>query len=109
MGNQSSASIVGIGDIRVQTNVGCYLTLRDVCYISDLRLNLLSANGSLIVARGKLCCTLYKTHLKVCSGELNAIEEKTSPNLWHRRLGHVSEKGIKLLAGKSLILADVTI
>lgn len=129
MGNQSSASIVGIGDIRVQTNVGCYLTLRDVRHIPDLRLNLLSANvldeegykhtfgegkwklskGSLTVARGKLCCTLYKTHLKVCSGELNAIEEKTSPNLWHRRLGHVSEKGIKLLAGKSLIPADVTI
>uniref|UniRef100_A0A3Q7IYR6 Retrovirus-related Pol polyprotein from transposon TNT 1-94-like beta-barrel domain-containing protein n=1 Tax=Solanum lycopersicum TaxID=4081 RepID=A0A3Q7IYR6_SOLLC len=89
MGNQSSASIVGIGDIRVQTNVGCYLTLRDVRHIPDLRLNLLSANvldeegykhtfgegkwklskGSLTVARGKLCCTLYKTHLKVCSDD----------------------------------------
>uniref|UniRef100_A0A3Q7IYG7 Uncharacterized protein n=1 Tax=Solanum lycopersicum TaxID=4081 RepID=A0A3Q7IYG7_SOLLC len=122
MGNQSSASIVGIGDIRVQTNVGCYLTLRDVRHIPDLRLNLLSANvldeegykhtfgegkwklskGSLTVARGKLCCTLYKTHLKVSSSELNAIEEKTSPNLWHRRLGHVSEKGIKLLADDQL-------
>ncbi|VFQ84241.1 unnamed protein product [Cuscuta campestris] len=118
MGNQSSASIVGIGDIRVQTSVGCYMTLRDVRHIPDLRLNLLCANvldqegykhtfgegkwklskGSLTVARGKLCCTLYKTHLKVCTSELNAVEEKTSPNLWHRRLGHVSEKGIKLLA-----------
>uniref|UniRef100_A0A3Q7GYL8 Retrovirus-related Pol polyprotein from transposon TNT 1-94-like beta-barrel domain-containing protein n=1 Tax=Solanum lycopersicum TaxID=4081 RepID=A0A3Q7GYL8_SOLLC len=89
MGNQSSASIVGIGDIRVQTNVGYYLMLRDVRHIPDLRLNLLSANvldkegykhtfgegkwklskGSLTVARGKLCCTLYKTHLKVCSDD----------------------------------------
>ena len=32
------------------------------------------------IARGDLCCTLYKTHLKVCSGELYAVEERSSPN-----------------------------
>ena len=129
MGNQSSASIVGLGDIRVKTTVGCMLTLRNVRHIPDLRLNLLSANvldqegfqhtfgdgkwklskGSMTVARGELCCSLYKTYLSICSGELNAVEEKNSPNLWHRRLGHMSDKGLKCLAGKSLIPVDTTV
>lgn len=123
MGNQSSANIVGLGDIRVKTSVGCMLTLKNVRHIPDLRLNLLSANvldkegykhtfsdgkwklskGSMTVARGQLCCSLYKTYLEVCSGELNAVEENNSPNLWHRRLGHMSDKGLKILAGKSFI------
>ncbi|CAH9088439.1 unnamed protein product [Cuscuta epithymum] len=129
MGNQSSASIVGLGDIRVKTSVGCILTLKGVRHIPDLRLNLLSANvldqegfkhtfgdgkwklskGSMTVARGELCCSLYKTYLTVCSGELNAVEEKNSPNLWHRRLGHMSDKGLKCLAGKSLIPIDTAV
>ena len=129
MGNQSSASIVGLGDIRVKTSVGCMLTLKNVRHIPDLRLNLLSANvldqegfrhifgdgkwkfskGSMTVARGELCCSLYKTYFSVCSGELNVVEEKNSPNLWHRRLGHMSNKGLKLLAGKTLIPVDKAI
>lgn len=44
MGNQSSARIVGLGDIRVKTSVGCTLTLKNVRHIPDLRINLLSAN-----------------------------------------------------------------
>ena len=44
MGNQSSASIVGLGDIRVKKSVGCMLTLKNVRHIPDLRLILLSAN-----------------------------------------------------------------
>lgn len=107
----------------MKTSVGCMLTLKNVCHIPDLRLNLLSANvldkegfkhtfsdgkwklskGSMTVARGQLCCSLYKTYLEVCSGELNAVEENNSPNLWHRRLGHMSDKGLKILAGKSYI------
>ncbi|KAL6201926.1 hypothetical protein ACLB2K_025638 [Fragaria x ananassa] len=43
--------------------------------------------GSLVVARGKLCCTLYKTYDKICKGELNVTDD-SSPSLWHKRLGH---------------------
>ena len=35
MGNQSSATIVGIGDIQVKTSIGCMLTLKDVRHIHD--------------------------------------------------------------------------
>ena len=123
MGNKSTSQIMGIGDIHLQTGVGCTLILKDVRHIPDIRLNLISVSvldkeglehsmkggrwkltkGSLVVARGKLCCTLYKTYVKVCKGQLNAVEDDASPNLWHRRLAHISEKGLQLLAKQSLI------
>ena len=86
MGNKSVSQISGIGDICIQTSMGCTLTLKDVCHIPNLRLNLIyvhmldkdgynhfisSGNwkltkGSLVVARDRLCCSLYKTQAKVC-------------------------------------------
>ena len=66
------------------------------------------SKGSMTVARGDLCCTQYKTHLKVCFGELYAVEKRSSPNLCYRRLGHMREKGIKLLASKAVILVDTS-
>ena len=59
--------------------------------------------GSLVVARGILGCSLYKTQEKVCGGQLNAVDDDTSPNLWHKRLAHMSEKGLQLLAKQSLL------
>jgi len=59
--------------------------------------------GFFPVARGELCYTLYKTHVKVCCGKVNAIEDDASPNLWHHRLAHMSEKGLKILSKESLI------
>ena len=59
--------------------------------------------GSLVVARGRLCCSMYKPQAKVCGGQLNAVDDDTSPNLWHKRLAHMSEKGLQLLAKQSLI------
>ncbi|KZV54610.1 hypothetical protein F511_28981 [Dorcoceras hygrometricum] len=79
----------------------------------DLRLNLLSgvaldkqgytnhfSNGTwkmskaaLLVARGHICGTLYKTHAKICTDTLNVAEKEGSKTLWHQRLGHMSEKG----------------
>lgn len=115
--------------IRVKRSVRCMLARKNVRHIPDLILNLLFANvldrerfqhilvdgqwklskNSSTIARGNLCCTLYKTCLSVCSGELNAVEEKNSHNMWHRTLGHIHDKWIKLLIGKSLIPVDRTI
>ncbi|KAF8391931.1 hypothetical protein HHK36_022271 [Tetracentron sinense] len=124
MGNTSHSKIIGIGDVCIQTSVGCTLTMKDVRHVPDLRLNLISGialdrqgyenyfgngrwklnMGSLVVTKGKACCTLYKTHAKVCKNELNAVEDSSSPNLWHKRLGHMSEKGLQIMAKKALIL-----
>ncbi|KAA8526119.1 hypothetical protein F0562_007781 [Nyssa sinensis] len=123
MGNTSHSKIVGIDDVCIRTSVGCMMTLRDVRHVLDLRLNLISGialdregymnyfgngvwkltKGSLVVARGKACCTLYKTNLKMCRDGLNSIEDGTSPNLWHKRLGHMSEKGLQILVKRSFI------
>jgi transposase InsO family protein len=123
MGNKSYADIVGIGDICVETNTGYTLKLKDVRHIPDMRLNLISISvldkegyeshlgngkwklfkGSLVFARGKICCTLYKIQVKLCRDVVNAAQDDSTPDLWHRQLAHMSEKGLKILAKKSLI------
>ena len=55
-------------------------------------------------ARGKIYCTLYKIQVKLCKDVVSATQEDSSPNLWHRRLAHMSEKGLHILAKKSFIL-----
>uniref|UniRef100_A0A2N9J1S8 Integrase catalytic domain-containing protein n=1 Tax=Fagus sylvatica TaxID=28930 RepID=A0A2N9J1S8_FAGSY len=80
MGNKSYADIVGIGDICVETNTGYTLKLKDVRRIPDMRLNLIS--------------------ISVLDKE---AQDDSMPDLWHRRLAHMSEKGLQILAKKSLI------
>ena len=53
--------------------------------------------GSLVVAKEKSPTTLYNVHVKLCKEEVNAVEESYS-DLWHTRLGHLSEKGLIILA-----------
>ena len=110
MGSKSISQITGIGDICIQTSMGCTITLKYVRHILDLRLNLISMHmldkdgynhfinsgnwkltkGSLVVTRGKFYCSLYKTQVKVCEGQLNAVDDCTSLDLWHKRLAHMS-------------------
>ena len=45
MSNESLADIVGIGDICLQTDVGCTLTLKNVRHVPDMRPNLLSTHA----------------------------------------------------------------
>lgn len=128
MGNNGSSKIIGIGDVCLETNTGCKLTLHDVRHVPDIRLNLISAGklddegyanhfsngkwklskGSLIVAHGKKQQTLYVTSGKL-SSQLNVAEE-CSTELWHKRLGHMSEKGLQILTRKQLLpLKDVNL
>ena len=57
---------------------------------------------SLVLAREKIFGTLYNTQVKVCKDVVSATQEDSTPNLWHRRLAHISEKGLPILAKKSL-------
>nr|XP_040249189.1 uncharacterized protein LOC120966742 [Aegilops tauschii subsp. strangulata] len=118
MGNSGSSAIVGKGSICIETNTGCGLVLDDVRHVPDIRLNLLSVGklddikhpsyfgegkwkltkGSLIVARGSKQGNLYVTKTKLCNEVLNIAEKDTSVELWHKRLGHMSEKGMHALA-----------
>ena len=57
--------------------------------------------GTMVVAK-EVCCTLYKTVGKICKNGLNVATD-SPPSLWHMRLGHMSEKGIQILAKKKFI------
>ena len=59
--------------------------------------------GLLVFARGKICCTLYKIQVKLCRDMVNAAQDDSTPDLWDKRLAHMSEKGLQILAKKSLI------
>ena len=99
--NNSFANIIGVRDIHLKTNVGYTFTLKEVRYVQNLRLNMISTHaldrvdfhnhfrdgkwklmkGSLIVARGNLSSTLYKTQMKLLRKEMHTLENVTSPNL----------------------------
>ena len=59
--------------------------------------------GSLVLAGWKICCALYKTQVKMCKDVVCATQEDSTPNLWHRRLAHISEKGLQILVKMYLI------
>ena len=123
MGNSGASKIVGIGDICLETGIGNKLVLKDVMHVPDIRLNLISTGrlddegftnffaeskwkltkGSLIVAKGKKLNTLYDIEAKLHKKEINVVQKDASIELWHRRLGHINEKGLQTLARKQFL------
>lgn len=57
----------------------------------------------MVVTRGHICSTLYKTHVKIDIDSLNIVEAEASPNLWHKRRRHMDKKGLDTLAKKAFI------
>ncbi|VFQ72060.1 unnamed protein product [Cuscuta campestris] len=123
MGNDGRSQVVGIGVVVLETKAGMKLVLKNVRHAPDIRLNLISTSvlddegymstfgdgqckltkGSLIVARGKKCSGLYWTNASVSIDSVNAVESDSCSELWHRRLSHISEKGLDCLAKKNVL------
>ncbi|URD96234.1 Retrotransposon protein [Musa troglodytarum] len=97
MGNHDTADIIGMGDIHIKTNLGCKLVLKDMRHMVDLRLNLISV--------GRLDDEDYDSRLqaKAYDEQLNDTEKDFSMELWHRRLGHMSEKGLQALSKREVL------
>ncbi|RVW69025.1 Retrovirus-related Pol polyprotein from transposon TNT 1-94 [Vitis vinifera] len=114
----SALDIVGLGDVRISLPNGSVWLLEKVRHIPDLRRNLISVGqlddeghailfvggtwkvtkGARVLARGKKTGTLYMTS---CPRNTIAVADvSTDTSLWHRRLGHMSEKGMKMLLSK---------
>ena len=55
------------------------------------------------MVRGKNQNTLYVMEAKLHKGEINAAQRDVSIELWHRRLSHISEKGLQTLARKKFL------
>ena len=123
MGNNDRAKIVSKGDVHLETTNGTKLILKSVRHVESLRLNIISVGklddegysskfgggqykltkGSMIIARGKKVSHLYYIHTKLSSVFVNALENEDQGVLWHKRLGHMSEKGMTLLFKKNVL------
>ena len=123
MGNENLSKVVGKGDVCLETMEGAKLVLRDVRHVPDMRLNLISVDkldgegychtfkngqwkltkGALVVARGKKQSKLYVTEAKISLEVANSTEIVDDVALWHKRLGHMSEKSMVKLAKKKVI------
>src|SRR4051812_5664792 len=123
MGNDNNCKIVGMGEVHIETNTGYKLVLKKVMHVPHIRLNLISTGqldddgyqshfgggkckifkGSLVVAKGIKSTTLYTTDVKMSTGNINIFDNEAQTELWHKRLGHMSEKGMQILARKKLL------
>ncbi|GJW74762.1 putative RNA-directed DNA polymerase [Tanacetum coccineum] len=123
MGNTGLSRIAGIRDICLKFDTGMELVLHNVKHVPDIKLNIISTGlldedgyhncsgnglwkvtlGSLIVAKGKRESKLYMTHPKISKSIVNAIDNDDMTELWHKRLGHMSEKGMSILSKKNVL------
>ena len=98
------------------------MVLRNVRHVLEIRLNLLSVSvpddegfnnllgerkwkllkGRMVVARAQKMRSLYVMNAKVCQEEANMVDNDSS-ELWHKRLAHMSLKGMEILSKKNFL------
>ncbi|RVX13352.1 Retrovirus-related Pol polyprotein from transposon TNT 1-94 [Vitis vinifera] len=114
----SALNVVGLGNVRISLPNESVWLLEKVRHILDLMRNLISVGqlddeehailfvggtwkvtkGARVLARRKKIGTLYMTS---CPRDTIAIADaSTDTSLWHHRLGHMSEKWMKMLLSK---------
>ncbi|RDX88352.1 hypothetical protein CR513_30073, partial [Mucuna pruriens] len=111
MGNDGVTKVIGVGN----------LWLRGVKHALDVRFNLIYVHmlddggydnhfgygkwkltkGNLVVAKGEKFSKLYWIKALVAKDSVNAMDMEAY--LWHRRLSHISEKGLNCLAKKDML------
>ena len=52
----------------------------------------------MVVAKRKKCSSLYLMQARVIDSSFDAVDDDSTIELWHNRLGHMSEKGLMILA-----------
>nr|GEY68495.1 retrovirus-related Pol polyprotein from transposon TNT 1-94 [Tanacetum cinerariifolium] len=122
LADDKTIDIAGVRDVILKTSFGTSWTLKDVRFIPGLKKRLISigqldkegyhvgfgdkqwmvTKRSLVVARGNKRGSLYM--VEVTSDGINtSIDGRGNTDLLHQRLGHMSEKGMKILASKGRI------
>ncbi|GKA21706.1 retrovirus-related pol polyprotein from transposon TNT 1-94 [Tanacetum coccineum] len=126
LGDNRACAIRGTGKVKVQMKDGSSFMLENVRYIPELKRNLISLgtldregytvklqNGRVKVIKGSLM-VLSGTIKENCvysldgwaeSGEVSVgIQEKESlAQVWHKRLGHISEAGLHELERRDML------
>ncbi|CAD6255778.1 unnamed protein product [Miscanthus lutarioriparius] len=128
MGDNNPREIVGIGSVQIKMHDGIIRTLKDVRHIPGMARNLVSlstldvegyrhsgsggvckvSKGSLIHMIGDMNSTkLYVLRGSTLHGSVTAAtvfnDELSKTNLWHMRLGHMSELGMAELIKRDLL------
>ncbi|KAL0324595.1 UNVERIFIED_CONTAM: putative mitochondrial protein [Sesamum calycinum] len=126
MANQKRGEIQGLGNVCLTFKDGYKLTLKNVRYVPDLNHNLMSCaaleeevlegrwgKGIMKIMKGSL--TVFKAdrrrNLYVYSVDYGILAasvtdfDKTS--LWHKRLGHISQKGLELLQKEGVLIDKI--
>ena len=127
MGNNTMCKVVGLGTIRFKMFDGIIRELREVRHIPDLKKNLISpgtldqvgcsikveygvmkvVRGSIVIMKWNKQNGLYVLQGTAVTGDVSILAslglDKTL--IWHLRLGHMSEKGLKILE-KQGVLGD---
>ena len=127
MGNDHALEIAGIGTIKLKMYDGTVRTIQGVRHVKGLKKNLLSIGqlddlgckthiegGILKVVRGaivvmkaeKISANLYMLMgdtLQEADASIAAAGQEETTMMWHRRLGHMSERGLKVLVEQNLL------
>ena len=118
LADSTALDVVGMGDVWILLPNGSVWLLEKVRHIPNLRRNLISVEqlddegytilfvggtwkvtkGVKVLAHGKKTGTLYMTSSP--RDTIVVADTSTDTSLWHRKLGHMSEKGMKMLLSK---------
>ncbi|KAK3009710.1 hypothetical protein RJ639_013759 [Escallonia herrerae] len=100
VGNGYRCSIVGKGKVKIKLSNGGTLVLKDVRHIPELQKNLISVSG---LDREGYFVAFGEKQWKVIKGSMVVARENQKTTLWHHRLGHLSESGMKILHSKNAL------
>ena len=119
MGNDASCRVIGRGTIKLKMLDGTIRELTNVRHIPDLKRNLISLGmldrmgcviklesgtlkvikGSMVLMKGNLDNGLYVLQGSVVTGDVGVSNQNLNKTLlWHFRLGHMSERGLRELS-----------
>lgn len=117
LGDSFTCEINGIGNIFCEFPNGSLFTLQNVRHVSALTKSLISIGqlddidyhsvfgsqswkimkGSMVIAKGVKCGSLYPMHVSSINKNVVAINELPSTSLWNCRLGYISRSGMESL------------
>nr|GFB39272.1 putative polyprotein [Tanacetum cinerariifolium] len=103
MGDNTPYKIAGIGSIQIKMFDGVVKTLTEVRYVPKV---LKVSKGALIVMKADIkSAILYHLRGSTVTGNSNVTSNSSSDttNLWHMRLGHMSELGLTALSRRGLL------
>ena len=125
LGNNLACKVAGIGSISIKMYDGKVINLEQVRYVPELKTNLISLgmidqlgysikvekgelqiirNGTVIM-KGSRRNWLYVLNGLVILPVVNSVSSDKT-RLWHMRLAHMSEKGLKELSKQGLLGTD---